>query len=245
MGYPSANDVLNDAAIELGLVDQPVADFYSTAVVDPNLILLRALLASLGRQLVRAHNWVSLQSEHTFTTIAGQSLYALPEDYDRTIVATAWDRTNSGPMNGSVTAAGWQALKGSGVSVSTPLQFRVRRNQIEVFPDTNTPGGIAAAFEYIRTTWATKVDFGVPSIPRTRPLASTDLCYYDAPLLVAGLQYRYRTRRGMDAAVEEKEYRDLLELSKGADRPSAVIRMGDGGGWPLWGPTLRNESLPP
>lgn len=225
MVYPSANDVLNDAAIELGLVSQPVADFYASGVVDPNLILLRGLLSSLGRQLVRAYNWTTLQLEHAFTTVAGQSVYPLPEDYDRVIVSTEWDRTNSARMNGSLMPAGWQALKAEDVTIITPLQFRIRTGAIEVYPDTDTPGGIIAAFEYISGYWATKVDLGVPTIRGPAPTRATDLCYYDRSLLVAGLKYRYRASRGMDGTFEVQEFRDLLALAKGADRPGATIPL--------------------
>jgi hypothetical protein len=120
MAWDTAGSIINDAAIEIGLA--PVADPYTST--DPNYIQMCGLLKSVGRELVHQRQWNHLRGEHTFTTVLGQSVYPLPDDYHNMIDQTWWNRTNRLPLGGPMSAQEWQYLKARLVGVVFTVLFR-------------------------------------------------------------------------------------------------------------------------
>jgi len=239
----TASDVVNTAALELGLVSVPLADPYAAGVVDPNVRLLRSLLATLGQLLVRQHAWQELQKEAVITIIDGQSVYDLPAGYDRVLPTTEWDRSNSAQMNGGLTPREWQGIKGVNSTTGPPLQYRIFGGQVHVQPDVDTPPGIVA-FEYVSNLWvqeAPGVDPEADPVFRNAPLAGTDILLLDRLLLIAGLKFRYRSSRGYEATFEAGEYNNALALAKSADMQPGIIDLNGGAEGPWW-PTFANEA---
>jgi hypothetical protein len=233
----TASDVVNTAALELGLISEPLVDPY-VGVRDPNIILLRSLLATLGQNLVRQHPWQELQREAVYTITAGQSVYDLPLGYDRVLPTTEWDRSNSTPMNGGLTPRDWQDIKGVDSATGPPLQYRIFGGKLHVQPDVDTPPG-AVAFEYVSNLWVK--DPGLLPVYRNAPQAGADLLLLDRLLLVSGLKWRYRSSKGFDAAFEAQEFTAAMALAKSADTQPGIISL-DGSVAKEWWPTFANEA---
>ena len=149
MNFTTAGDIINRAAVEVGL--SAVPDPYSST--DPNIVQMRYLLDSLGRELVHTRKWSLLRKERVFTTIAGQAYYPLPVDFHEMLNQTWWNRTNRLPVGGPLSPQEWQYLKARLVGVVFNVLFRPANGYIELYPDTNTPGGYEIAFEYQSEWW--------------------------------------------------------------------------------------------
>lgn len=149
MSFTTAGDIINEAAVEVGL--SAVSDPYSST--DPNIVQMRQLLKSLGREIVHTRKWTILRRERSFTTVAGQGSYPLPADFHEMLNQTWWNRTNRLPVGGPLSPQEWQYLKARLVGVVFNVLFRPMQNVIELYPDTNTPGGYEIAFEYQSEWW--------------------------------------------------------------------------------------------
>lgn len=217
--FESANTVLNDAAVELGLIPTDLADIYLST--DPAIVQLRRLLKGLGRDLLRQFRWTHLQRTHTFTTVAGTDTYLLPTDFSRILDSTAWNRSQQMPLGGPFYAQGWQWLKAHTASGTTWLNYRIVGNRLALHP---TPAGFETlAYEYISDLWVG--DDLPPAAPtRTAPLeVATDVLFLDARLLVTGLVLRFREAKGFDTSAAQRTYNDALAAAQGGDGAAPVL----------------------
>lgn len=149
MAFDTAANIINDAAVEIGLGS--VTDPFTSQ--DANFAQLCRLLKSCGRELVMARNWTYLRKEFTFTTVANKSVYSMPTDFLRMYDQTGWNRTNRLPLGGPLSPQEWQYLKARLVGVVFTVLFRPMNRTIAVYPDTNTPAGYQIAFEYGSNYW--------------------------------------------------------------------------------------------
>jgi len=147
--WPTAGEIVNDAATEIGLADK--ADPFNST--DANIIQMCRLLKSTGRELVQARNWTYLRREYTFTTVTGRANYTIPTDFLRMYDQSGWNRTNRLPLGGPLSPQEWQYLKARLVGVVFTVLFRPMNRLITLYPDTNTPGGYVIAYEYGSTSW--------------------------------------------------------------------------------------------
>lgn len=148
MSFTTAGDIINEAAVEIGL--SAVPDPYTST--DPNFVQLRQLLKSLGREIVHARRWTILRRERAFTTVAGQAIYPLPADFHEMLPQTWWNRTNRLPVGGPLSPQEWQYLKARLVGVVFNVLFRPMQNVIELYP-SNTPAGYDIVYEYQSEWW--------------------------------------------------------------------------------------------
>lgn len=149
MAFDTAANIVNDAAVEVGLGS--VADPFTSQ--DANFVQLCRLLKSCGRELVQARNWTYLRKEHTFTTVVNKPIYALPADFLRMYDQTGWNRTNRLPLGGPLSPQEWQYLKARLVGVVFTVLFRPMNRTINLYPDNPTPAGYVIAFEYGSAYW--------------------------------------------------------------------------------------------
>ena len=150
MSFTTAGDIVNQAAVEVGL--RSVQDPYTAT--DANIVQMCQLLKSLGREIVHMRDWNILRRERVFTTVAGQSSYPLPADYHNMVDQTWWNRTNRLPVGGPVSAQEWQYLKGRLVGIVFNVLFRPMQNAIVLYPTgTAAPGGFEIVYEYQSEWW--------------------------------------------------------------------------------------------
>jgi hypothetical protein len=149
VGIETAGTIVADAACELGLVaftSKPSDPFGSA---DPNIGQLCQLLKPVGRTLVRLAQWSRLLQPYAFSTVANQGLYALPDDFDRMVPQTAWNRSTRQPLGGPLSPQEFEYFKGRLAGITWNILFRTLQGQFQAFPDDATPGGYVVAYEYI------------------------------------------------------------------------------------------------
>lgn len=219
--FETANAVLNDAAVELGLIPADLADIYAST--DPAIVQLRRLLRGLGRDLLRQYPWTHLQRTHTFTTVAGQDIYLLPDDFQRFIDSTAWNRSQQMPLGGPYYAQGWQLLKAKSSSGTVWLNYRIVGNRFALHP---TPAsGETLAYEYISDLWVGDADPPAPPTRSTPLEVFTDVLHMDSRLLVTGLVLRFRAAKGFDTSQAQRLYNDALAAAQGGDGAASVLSL--------------------
>ena len=146
-------DLMQNVANELGL---PAI----TAVVnssDNQVQQLYALLVRDGKEVRSSQEWPELTKEGTITLVAGQDSYAFPEDMDRQVFQSQWDRSQRLELVGPVSPQEWQAYKSGIVTPTTRTMFRVKGFRSKRFYIHPTPAAADAGkvlyFEYQTLTW--------------------------------------------------------------------------------------------
>lgn len=219
MAFSTAADLINDAAVELGLRAADLADPYDST--DPNIIQLCRLAKRVGRQLVRAHSWSHLQKEHTFSTVNGTASYALPADYDRLADQTGWNRTDQAPMYGPLTGAEWQRRKASGVT-SIYGSFRIRANLI--YFDPTPTAAESHAFEYVSSYWVAVNGASVPTL--AVPTDGAHVVWFDPLLFTTGLRLSFTRAKGIDSTAPQQDFNDAFAAAVGADGAAPILMLG-------------------
>ncbi len=209
----------------LELVQQVTSELFGTRpnlVIgnnDPQIIQLLALVNRLGRDLSRQYEWQRLNTEHSFTTVQGQTQYALPSDWLRQIPQTEWDRTSQWPLIGPATTQEWQIYKSAIISDGPNLRFRIADNFLEVDPPT---GDLNLSFYYISKNW---IDAG-GGVTRYTYAADTDRAIFDDSLMVTGLKVQWKASKGLDASFDLAEFRTMLDTIKAQDKSAQKLTLG-------------------
>jgi hypothetical protein len=175
--------------------------------------LLGLLHAACG-DLLRDHDWSILQATASMVTASANSIYALPDDFERVVESTGWDRTNNFPMMGNIPPQRHQFwLSSLSVAPSTRKEFRLfvgnNASAIYVHPTPDVDGEVLS-FIYIKRNWATD---SMGANPTDRIAADTDLTLFKPELLVKELKWRFRSAKGLDSTafkIECDNFKDLL-----------------------------------
>ena len=209
--FDTVANVVSKCAIELGL--GAVSDVFGST--DENVIQLRTLLESAGRQLVKETRWLQTTREHTFATTAATS-YNLPSDYARMVDGTGWNRTQRLPIR-PVSPTEWQFLQAGVITAATAVLFRPNTSTLSVWPTSNT--GDTMAFEYISTFWVRSS--GAPSPDLDAPAANTDTIHIDSLLIQKALRLAWVRAKGFDTTTAQDEYDAAYKAAQGLNAGAA------------------------
>lgn len=180
---------------------------------DDTAIQLLALANKAGKALAKKP-WQALQSEHTFSTVAGTETYVLPSDYGWYTNNTAWDATNYWQLRGSLSAADWRAYKNGVVNASPRTLFRVRRNLIYLNPIPTSVRSVT--IEYISNAWCASA----AAVNQSAFAADTDVTNIDEFLVMLDLTWRFLERKGVAYAEQNLEAETMIGLAMAHDVPS-------------------------
>lgn len=209
-------EIIQDVSDRIGL-PQP-----STVVgnADPLVRNMLAMANQEGKELVRRHNWQNLQLEKTWTAVAGETqTSALPDDFDRFIEGTFYNRTLARPVTGPLTPQEWADYKGR-LSTWAFESFRLRGNDILILPAP--AGGDSMAFEYISTYW---VGSTAATGERTAFANDSDEPLLDDELIRLGTTWRYLRSRGLDYSEPFNQYELALAAITGRDGGTRRLSM--------------------
>jgi hypothetical protein len=146
----------------------------------------------------------------TGTTITfGKQIYDLPDDFDRYIGQTWWDRTNHWRLIGPDSPQFWQYIE-SGIFATGPrIRWRQRGKNptsLMIWPPPQENGSTpdALVWEYVSRDWVEKED-GSTANTMT---ADTDTPLLDPQAMILGVKWRYWQIKGMDYGSMQSEYID-------------------------------------
>lgn len=219
MAWDTAGNILNDAAVGLGLYAMRLADPYAST--DANVAQLRQFLVDVGQDLAREYQWTHLQREHAFTTVAGTAAYALPSGFARLLDGTEWDRANLMPLRGPLGPQGWQALKALTATGVVGPYFRVFGNQVQLQPTPTS--AVALSYEYVSNHWV-QPD-GQPAPTSETPAAASDVLWFDRRLLVCALKMAFQRAKGFDSTATQQDFERALVRAQGGDGAAPVLSL--------------------
>ncbi|WFG54192.1 putative tail protein [Myxococcus phage Mx9] len=219
MAWDTAASIINDAAVELGLLVSDVADPYASS--DVNLAQLCRLLKSLGQDLVRDYQWTHLKKQWTFATQAGLANYEMPPDYNRFVDQTGWNRTQQMPLLGPLSAQGWQLLQVLTSAGTADVMYRLVGGEFVLYPTPQSNNTIA--YEYISSHW---VGTGGSETPNAdAPTSGGDTLFFDGRLLVCGLKLKWQRAKGFDSTACQDDYDKALARAQGGDGAAPVLSL--------------------
>ncbi|MDZ7355874.1 MAG: hypothetical protein ONB55_22365 [candidate division KSB1 bacterium] len=202
----------------------------SVAVLNPSedVRQIVELLNQEGRALSKRHDWQALTFEATFTTVAAESQGTLSsiigssQELEKIVNDTIWNRTARVPIYGPVSRQTWQAYKA--LTVTGPYsQFRIRKN--ELLFDPAPTAGQSCYFEYVSRMWCTN---SAGTTYRRNVADDTDLVLLDDELILAGLEWRWLRKKGLNYAEEFASYEALVSSRIASDGMRRTLNM-DGG----------------
>lgn len=196
----------------------------TTAVVGSNDMQIRQLLALVnqdGVELARRHPWQRLIKEKVYTTIAAEAQPGvIPDDFDRFVDGTIYNRTKTRMAQGPLTPQEYQDYKSRLASLVYDA-FRVRGNEFLILP---TPGaGDTWAFEYVSTWWVLAAGGGAPS--KVGFTSDDDDSVFPDELHKLGLTWRYKRSRGLDYAEDFNSYETFFKMLTGRDGGRRILSM--------------------
>lgn len=217
--WDEAGDIINDAAVEVGLT--AVADPFAST--DAAFVQLCRLLTTSGRELLGIHQWQKFVSEHSITTDAlDTGKYELPTDFLYMIDQTGWTPTNRLPMGGPLSAQDWSFIVGSSWNQYTIyVSFREADGQLWIQPNDPVPDDIEITFEYITNNWAETS--GGTAINRVT--ASDDIVYFPPMLIMRLLKLRFLEAKGFDTTAALGQYNTALATWIPKDKSAPVLSM--------------------
>ena len=149
----------------------------------------------------------------------GKDTYDIPEDFDRFIGQTWWDRTNQWRLIGPDSPQMDQLLR-SGIFTTGPRRrFRQvgrRPNAYRIWPPPfagAAPAPGALVWEYISQNWVQKVDDTFAA----KMTADTDECLLDAQIVIMGVKWRMWQIKGFEYAAMQQEYIDAVTAKFASD----------------------------
>lgn len=219
MAWDTAANILNDAAVELGLYATDLADPYDST--DANVVQLRRLLKSVGQDLARDYVWSHLQKEHTFQTEDGVVGYDAPSDFLRLLDQTQWNRSEQERLEGPLSAQGWQYLKALSASGTSESWFRVFGTELRLYPTPSSAETVA--FEYASSYWVQPTGQTTPTTDA--PTDGTDTLWFDRRLLVCAVKLAFRRSKGFDTASVQEDFDRALSRAMGGDGAAPVLSL--------------------
>lgn len=221
MTYWTAGQILKQATGELGL---PYGVTQSNNV---GVTQSWALLNSAGNDLVRMHPWQQLLAEWSFTTIASQGGYALPDDWSYFLDQTVWDRTSHWPMLGPKSAQEWAWLKGGLLAAAPRMRYRVMDNTFEVWPVPGTYVGMTGlniALEYVKKNWVIHTgDSG--DQPTDMAVAEGDQILFDPWLTIKYFKLKFYELKGFNQDAVRGEFVRMFLSLTGKDKGAPKLSL--------------------
>jgi hypothetical protein len=215
MAWDTAANIVNDAAVELGLWAADVADPFSAP--DALSVQLTRLLRSLGQRLVQVHPWSHLVKAHAFSSEVGTGDYPLPADFARPLDQTYWQ--GSRELEGPIGPRAWSGR--SATLGGIWRGFRLLGGRLHLHP---TPAAVeSVSFEYVSTYWVQPAGQTEPT--SATPTAGTDVLHFDRQLLIAGLKLTYLSSTGFDTSGVAREYAEAFGAAVAADSPAPALSL--------------------
>lgn len=209
--------IIQDSADRLGIV-QPTSVIGSS---DQQARQLLGIAQNEGKTLARRSAWQRITKEQTFTGVAADvQTSAIPDDFDRFVPETFWNRTQNRFVQGPLSVQAWQNIKGKNVPPVADA-FRQRGDDILITPTASTSD--TYAFEYVSKNWCTTADGATEQSQWT---ADDDLPLLDAEIMTLGIEWRFKKAKGFDYSEEFRDYETQAVQAMARDGGARTLNMG-------------------
>lgn len=211
-------------AIATSIAEETGFEPAPTAIVGNTDETARRLLRAIqrgGEMTARRHDWSILQTEYTFSTVASQESYALPDGFRHLLVGSAWNRNEYWEMRGSLGAREWQIRKSAyGQRVGLRDRFRINAgDNSKTMRIDPLPGGAEdLVVEYVTRNW-------IAGLTKSAFTADTDEPDLDAWLVELGGLWLFRRAIGEPYADERNDWMMECDRAFTRDAPPADVNL--------------------
>ena len=216
----TVNEILNRVAAEVGIA--PVNDPFASA--NASFIQMRYLLNTAGEELQQAYPWEALTRQHAILTDSNNNgSFPLPDDFGYLVNQTGWERAQSTPLGGPLSAQDWAYLNSSGTqNESLFVSFRFKEGKFCTYPSP-APSGLDINFEYISCNWVT--DGGDPAIYRSAVQLGSDKPLFDKTLITRYVKLKYLESTGFDTTKAQDDFTQTFNFLTGFDKAAPILSM--------------------
>lgn len=209
--------IIQDVTDRIG-IPRPMSVIGST---ETQVRQLLALLNEEGVELAKRGDWQALTREQTFTTVAApvQTATPVPDDLDRFIDDSFFNRTQVRKLRGPITPQEWQAFQAQPLYNLVYLAFRERDNAFLITP--TPPAGDTIAYEYVSKNWAASSS----GVDKDRFTADDDTSYLPDYLLKAGLRWRWKQAKGLPYGEDMETYERAVQKELGRDGGARALNV--------------------
>lgn len=158
------------------------------------------------------------------TQIRDNGVYNLPDDFDRMIDQTHWERTNRYPMAGPLTPQQWQYLLGMQLSNQTIYAtFRVMEGLFNILPQP-PPSGLQLVYEYISRNWLRSAT--EPTEYYDVASANAQIVLFKPEMMVQFLRFKFLSAKGFATKGAADMFGKAYENATGADKGAPTLNAG-------------------
>lgn len=211
---------LTQRTCDLLSIPRPATVVNST---DQQVRQLFALINEEGADLASSFDWQCMRRQSTFTTVADpEQTGAVPDDWDRFIANSFFNRTTLRQLFGPITPQRWQAIQVYPQFVGIYLAFIQRDNKFLITP--TPPANETIAYEYVTKNWA----ISDADVEKSEFTADTDTTIIPSGerLIELGARWRWKAAKGLPYAEDLKTYEMQKEQTQARDGGSTQINTG-------------------
>lgn len=201
----------------LRLIGQPLTALFSNS--ETIALELADLANEVGHDIMKSHQWRSLTRIHTITGDSVETVFPLPEDYDRMLIGSSMHDETLWFWNyyGVRSVDEWIMWKNSKGNWAWPGAWIILEDAFHFMP---APSG-SANYPYISKNFA-RSESGVK---KPRFDNDNDTFVLEEDLLTLGLLWRWKAQKGLDYSEELESYEISLAQNSSADKGGRILRQ--------------------
>ncbi len=158
------------------------------------------------------------------TALRDNGEYNLPDDFDRMIDQTNWDRTNRVPIMGPLSPQQWQYLLGMELASDTIYaMFRIMDGLFNILPQP-PPVGLNVVYEYISINW---IQDAVDSTEFHNVAdANADIVLFNPEMIIQYLRYKFLSAKGFATKAAGDDFAKAYENATGGNKGAPILNAG-------------------
>ena len=160
----------------------------------------------------------------TATTVSitfSKVLYAMPDDFDRMIDYTQWDKGKHWNMLGPMTAQHREWLRSGYISTGPRIRFWQMGGYFQIWPPLGSDEVLS--YEYVSKYWILATAPSTPAPSKQLYTADTDTCIFPDALMRAIIKLKYFEIKGFDTTAAYRDYMMQLDTAKAMDAGSGNL----------------------
>lgn len=181
----------------------------------------RIAAAPSGTTVVLNQEATATGSSITFTF--SKILFALPDDFDRPVDSTQWDKTRRWNMLGPQTAQQREWLRSGFLSSGPRIRFWMMGGYFQIWPPLGADEVLA--YSYQSKYWILATAASTPAPTKQAFTVDTDTVMFPDPLMRAMIRLKYFEAKGFDTTAYLRDYMRQVDIAKASDAGSPNLSM--------------------